>query len=409
VAVASVAVIVARRPDAVTNPQFWAEDGAAWFVQAHAYGGFHSLFIAHAGYLQTASRLVAWLAQAFPMASAPLVFSLTAIAAQALPAVLLATRRFDRIIPDWRIRALLIALYLALPNTGEVHANLTNAQWHLALLIPLLVIATPPVTWAGRVLDVALMLLAGLSGPFCLLAAPCLIVYWWLGGRGRWLTALVAADLVAAGIQLIALFTTISSPGTGARYPGLSTNLGLLARIIAGQVVAGLALGKQGYRAVYPTDAWHSSWLIAAVVILGAAPVLAAAIRGPRELRLFLAYAAAVFAASLLVPIGGSVRSVWEVLLAPGNGQRYAFLPMIAIGVSLVWVASRRPIPLKAMGAAALLLVAVMGVRLDGRFPPYIDYHWRATVAACEAKPVGSPCNFTTNPSPSWSFQIIRR
>jgi hypothetical protein len=59
VAVGAIAVVIARRPDAVTNAQFWAEDGTIWFATAYDHGGFASLFVPYNGYLQTFSRLVA--------------------------------------------------------------------------------------------------------------------------------------------------------------------------------------------------------------------------------------------------------------------------------------------------------------------------------------------------------------
>ena len=107
---------MARRPDALFNPQFWAEDGAGWFSDAYIHHGIRPFLSPDSGYLQTSSCLVAWLAQAFPLTRSPLVFSLFAIAMQALPAVLLATHRFDDLVPDWRARSLLIGLYLLLPN-----------------------------------------------------------------------------------------------------------------------------------------------------------------------------------------------------------------------------------------------------------------------------------------------------
>ncbi|HEX8355443.1 MAG TPA: hypothetical protein VF611_21225, partial [Pyrinomonadaceae bacterium] len=136
-------LIIARRPDAIFNAQFWAEDGAVWYADAYNVGAFKSLFFPAAGYFQTASRLTASLTQLLPLSRAPLAFALVAVAVQALPANLLISSRFSRLIPRLSVRALLAFAYLALPNSAEIHANLTNTQWRLAVITLLVVLAEP--------------------------------------------------------------------------------------------------------------------------------------------------------------------------------------------------------------------------------------------------------------------------
>lgn len=137
------AIVVSRRPDALFNPQFWAEDGKNWYAQAYNLGILPSLFLPHTGYLQTISRLTASLAQFFPLAFAPLIFNLVAIAIQILPVNLVISSRFAALIPTLKSRLLLGFVYLALPNSYEINANITNAQWHLALLACMVVLAAP--------------------------------------------------------------------------------------------------------------------------------------------------------------------------------------------------------------------------------------------------------------------------
>ncbi len=67
-------IIISRRPDALLNAQFWAEDGQIWYANAYNQGILHSLFSPFNGYFQTTSRLTAALTQLFPLAWAPLIF-----------------------------------------------------------------------------------------------------------------------------------------------------------------------------------------------------------------------------------------------------------------------------------------------------------------------------------------------
>src|SRR2546426_117604 len=64
------AAVVSRRPDAISNPQFWAEDGQVWYAEAHARG-LRSLLSPYAGYFQTLPRVVAVAAQILPLTWAP--------------------------------------------------------------------------------------------------------------------------------------------------------------------------------------------------------------------------------------------------------------------------------------------------------------------------------------------------
>ncbi|NET62611.1 MAG: hypothetical protein F6K47_42925 [Symploca sp. SIO2E6] len=139
----AVAIVVSRRPDVVFNAQFYAEDGRVWYADAYNLGAIPSLFLPYAGYLTTIQRLGGAVSQIFPFLWAPLVFNLIAIIIQILPAILITSSRFSVLIPNRYSRLFLAFLYLALPNSIEIHANLTNTQWHLAIVAYLVVAATP--------------------------------------------------------------------------------------------------------------------------------------------------------------------------------------------------------------------------------------------------------------------------
>jgi hypothetical protein len=165
-------IVILRKPDAVFNPQFWAEDGAVWYASAYNLGVIRSVFLPLVGYFQTFSRLTAAFVQMFPLSYAPLIFNLIAIFVEVLPVPFLLSSRFAAVIPRLDARILIAFLYLAIPNSWEVHANLTNAHWHLALLAFMVLIATPSITCASQMFDRAVVLASGLSGPFSLFLMP---------------------------------------------------------------------------------------------------------------------------------------------------------------------------------------------------------------------------------------------
>src|SRR5437773_11818368 len=134
-------IVVSRRPDAVSNPQFWAEDGKFWYADAYNTGGIGIFLQPYYGYLHLVPRLTALVAQALPLRLGPLAFNVVAIVIEILPVLLLVSSRLSGI-GSVSARMLLGFLCLSLPHTWEIHSTITNAQWHLALVAFLVVICT---------------------------------------------------------------------------------------------------------------------------------------------------------------------------------------------------------------------------------------------------------------------------
>src|SRR5947209_646287 len=146
------AVVISRRPDALLNPQFYAEDGAVWYAQAYNFGWLHSLTLPQAGYLQTLPRLVAGLSLLVPFGSAPLLMNWAAIGFQVLPVTVLLSSRCSGWAPLW-VRGLQALLYLAMPTSREIDAVLSNAQWHLALVACMVAFAHAPTNASWKAFD----------------------------------------------------------------------------------------------------------------------------------------------------------------------------------------------------------------------------------------------------------------
>ena len=81
------------------------------------------------------------------------------------------------------MRLLIAFIYLALPHSSEVLANVTNTQWHLGLLAFLIVIAQPSRQKGWRVFDIAAVLISAISGPICLLMTPVAAIKYWQRAR----------------------------------------------------------------------------------------------------------------------------------------------------------------------------------------------------------------------------------
>ncbi len=220
-------ILFLRRPDAVLNAQFYGEDGARRFADAYQFG-WHCLFMPESGYLQTASRLIALLSLSFPFALAPLVMNLCALAVQILPVNLFFTSRFNAI--PLQTRFLGSLLYLALPNSFEVHANTTNMQWHLALAGLLLLLGRAATGRVSGVLSSLILVLSVLDGAAGILLAPVAVVLRWKHKDAR---SGVSLALLVAGAVLQTLMILFSD----SRRPAPNgVTLQRLISIVGGQV-----------------------------------------------------------------------------------------------------------------------------------------------------------------------------
>jgi hypothetical protein len=133
VASAILIVLVLRRPDALLNPQFWAEDGSVYFSQA-LISGPASVFSPHAGCLWILPRIVALAVTLLSILWAPFAFNLIALTAAAGCCALFSLPAYRHLVrSDW-LRVGSCVLFAATVSAGgELIGTVTNMPWYLAL------------------------------------------------------------------------------------------------------------------------------------------------------------------------------------------------------------------------------------------------------------------------------------
>ncbi len=393
------AVIISRRPDAIFHAQFWAEDGRIFFADAYNLGGWPALFRTYAGYFHVVPRLGALLALLAPLAAAPLVLNIIAILVQAAPVNLLLSARSSA----WGslgFRALMATTYLALPDNAEITFGITLSQWILALCMILLIVASAPKGWVGRAFDCTFLVLAGLSGPFCLLVLPIAVFLAWRRKEAwRWVQCAILAACSAT--QLWALL--ILDPNGRPNSP-LGANAAILARILGGDVFADALLGRVQLAVLPGTGAFI--FLVCAAVV-GVAIVAACFLKARLEMRLFLVFAGMILFASLMSPMANppAGTTMWE-LLVRGAAIRYWFMPSLAFVWSLLWCARSGSRVLKST-AAVLLCCMAFGVPLNWENPRFGDQHFGEYVKAFEAAPQGTVMIVPEN-APGWTMRLVK-
>ena len=395
------AVFVARKPDAILQAQFWAEDGHVWFADAYNIG-WSALLRAQDAYLQTLPRLAAGFAVHLPITIAPLALNCLSICLQAIPAIILLSCRSS----GWgnlRFRVLLAGMYVVMPNSREMIANITSSQWILAFCCFLLLVGAPPKGTAARALDAIAFLLCGVSGPFCFFLLPVAIILAY-GRRHTSRVAWIPAVLFASTCLIQSCFL-LAIDSTGRAHATLGASPDLLMRILSADVVLGTLLGANGLGGC--SSFLGISFLLSSVV--AAAGLLVFELRRlPREMKLLCLFSFAVLAASLASPVvyppPGETR--WAILAQVG-GIRYWFFPSLVFAWLLLYCSQSKCIPFKRV---SILLLAVMcfGIARDFRQAKLEDLRFPEYAKQLESAPSGAILTIPENP-PGWNMQLRKR
>lgn len=404
VASLSVLLVVSRRPDAVLHAQFWAEDGRYWFLQAHQSGWWRPLLMQQNGYLQTVSRLIGALAQAVPLAYAPLLFNACAIIFQVLPVLLLYTSRGRALLPRPWLRLIISLLYLGHPFSAEVHANVTNIHWHLVLAATMILVFPRSSLRGMRLFDGVLLALASLSGPFSVFLAPIAVTLAWRRG-GRRALGLATLILVCAMVQGSLL---ILHHGQGDRFTsGLGASPGLLLRLFASKVVLASLFGmKPAVMAV--SVAWKAWWPSLLISLSGALILVLGFLRGSALARAVIWLGTMVFVSSLILPQISADQPQWRVYLMPAAGARYAFLPVLAFYAALLVLAQGKDRLLHRVAATALAMTLFYGLPANWRMGSWPDLSFPYYAQVYQQARPGQEVDIPVYPGPFWTLKLVK-
>jgi hypothetical protein len=389
-----------RCPTILTRATFWGEDGWVWYPTCYT-AGWHCLQVDIASYLQTTSMLIALLSQPLPFAVVPTFFAFAALIIQAAPAAFLISGRMAEAVPSLPARVLLALLIVSMPGMSEVYVNVTNAQWHLAVLSFMLLMATVPAGWPGRVFDSAILVVSGLSGPFSVFLTPVAWI-WWISHRKRWTfwRALIVTGTALVQLRLILLHGQVRSAGG----PGIGVNLHDFNRIFLNDVaVATVGWHSMLRNAWGPGHGWlygdsTAALVVSTLLVLAALGLLLVAfIRGRWVLRCFLIFVALEYAAMLVDGLAVDKQPLWAEL-ASSLANRYSFHPILAwlaVLVALLCDRSRWWRSIAAVIFASVVLFAVAG---DYKLAPLAPTDFVAKAHAFAHAPSGTVMHFPTRP-----------
>jgi hypothetical protein len=399
-------VLVSRDPFRLLDAPLWAEDGPLWIYDAYTTG-IASLAIPHTGYLQTFPRLVGFSTDIVPLKWVPTIFVLAGFLVQVAPAWFLLSARGKTLIPNLWARLLLIIFYLGVPNSFETFVNVTNAQWHIAIIMFLIIIMTVPKTPFWRVIECAGLVVGGLSGPFSFVLAP---LAWWqartenalLGPRGIQALILTLTAVVQAGF-------VFASAGTERHLQPLGASIWGFARITVGQIFLAAIIGSKHVSRLEQTPLWHANPFPLVLLIVFLAITVLAFRKGPPAYRVFTVFAVLIYASALWSPVISTTQPQWDALEVPGAGSRYYLLPTLAWFAGLLVLAGDRHRVIR-RAAQVLILLSAIGVRTDWEYLREPETHFFEAAELFDTVPVGTKMIFREAPDPNvWLFSLTKK
>ena len=400
VLIISLLLIFSRRPDAVLNPQFWAEDGKIWFEQAYHNGIITSIFTPEAGYFQTISRIVAAFSQFFPFEYAPSIFNFSAISAKLLVVFFLSSNRLERLLPDLPARLFAVFIYLALPHSYETHANLTNVQWHLALLSCLIITAVPSEKKVWKIFDYAVIAISAVSGPFCLLLFPVAVIKYWFEKDKR---TLILLAILSIGCVIQGISLTVNERPT--RAP-LGASVKLFMKIVGGHWFAASLVGEKGLAWTLNKPFWKDGVSVI-INLAGFGLLIYAFLKSKTELRLLLIFSALIVITALISPAAAGDVPQWSVMWFAPVGSRYWLIPIFSLFLAVFWLARNSPHKIMRHVSTGLLVISLIGIAADWKYQPYTDFEFQKYAARFNEAASGEEVLIPINPN--WEMRLVKK
>ncbi len=379
-------VLGLRRAQAVTRPQFWAED--AYFYERAYVLGWRAFVESYAGYLHTILRVIAQAAVSIDPARSPAIF----VAAAALATLYVASQALSERCPLPRCGGAFALAIVLVPSTYEVLLTIVNLQWVLAAGLILLLLSRDPAGGRQWAQDLAAAVLLALTGPFSFILAP---LFAWRAGRRRTRASFALAGIVV-GCALIQAYFFWAEP----RLPeGPAADHRIAVRLILPAV--GHRIGASVlFGSLLPGETSVGVGTVLGLATLAGVAYLAFRPGALREERCLLGIA---FGALLLGALARTRYSLGAFFDPLGNG-RYVYLPqLLAIWLLLLAAAEKGRIGRVAAGLIALALLANVP-RL--REPAFVDLHWERYAPLIRA---GQHVVVPVNPPPGWLMPLPAR
>jgi hypothetical protein len=361
-----------RRPDALTNPQFFAEDGMIFFHDQLLFGIRQALWIPHAGYVLAVQRLTALLGSYFCPLLAPSVYNVTALTLSACCCAFFILPAFRAVVRSDLVRFVVCCLFAIALDSAELIGTITQIQWFLQLTGILLLIrcwirkGEPHAIW--RIIEGSLMLLLALSCPLLVLAVP--LALWLLLRRKGTLQSV--ALLAGVAFQLVVYVQAGESRGQSSVFQLHDLAGSLFVYLAARPVLSSLA-GRPLAMTLSGLNTGLYAALAGIPVLIGLTLLWRKADWSVRIKILGCIYLALASGALAL----GARKTLRAEQAITFGGERYFYLAACSF-VVLAAIAIETFLPKTPAWTKSLLLLVLFSMGIGGNFniPGFFPMHW---------------------------------
>ena len=372
---AIVITLFIRKTDALINPQFWAEDGAVFFLQQYENGA-SALFRSSADYLHLVPRLIALIANAFfPYHLIPTIYNYSCLLITPIVALSIFSSRFH--VNNKPLIALTIVLIPQYAN--EVFLNITNLQWILSIMLIVVLFKETPAKKYGNVIiqyacDLMIIIICGLTGPFIIILMP--FYGWkWISKKNLYNSVILIAVATISLIQLSFIVQDLTySQGIGINFETYSAIIGhkFIGNFFLGHILA------------YKINHYILSFLYLGTLIL----ILHLAYHKKSR---FIFFSIGISLFFLLVAFYRSNNP--EDLIFPGCGTRYFYIPYVMLTWSLIALLEKQAKWKNILLTMVLILILISSLTSGFHSKPFIDYNWKLYSESIGKKDIIVPIN----------------
>lgn len=400
--IATFVLIILRRPDIITNAQPWAEDGHVWLAGIYNDGFWSSVILPLNGYYQTISRVTYGIALTFGIQNAALVANIIAILIRCCFVGFILSGRMNFL--DLKFRLAAAVYFIFMPNVAEGYVNITNAHWYLSMYLLAVVMAKEPETKSEKAHDLFLVFLSGLSGPFVVFIAPCLLIKRWYqrGGILNAIKGINLFDICMSICCLIQVVTILGSSNVARATAPLGYSFGLLADIVSGRIIFGSFLAFDDARNM----AAHGNINIALFVTLCAVLIVAFLKSGWRVKSLIL-FPVLMIGFALAKPVIANDQPQWPLVFNTESGERYFYVTNIALACLALGLISK----IGHYSKYVLFAGFVAFISLTPHYfkiPGFPDVGYKSDVEKLQALRKGEQIKIRILP-PGWTMDLIKK
>lgn len=336
-------LVLLRLPMATWQGRLLGEEGPNFLGYAWHHDAWESLWRSFGGYLNLGANastlLAARLVQngIMPLELVPRLTMGIALAFQLLPAALILWGRGDWLTARWVYAVSLLMIVLA-PLSEEVFLNVLHIQFHLTLCCALILVLEPPASRRGWAVQGAVLVLAPLCGPGSMVLGPLFLTRALLD---RSPARLAQTALLGLGslVQLLVFF--VPSPVRG-QILDLPSLLAVIFVRLGVMPVTGVLNGLDFGRTVFSLrlEQGLGWWLVVGLSAAFCAGLAWGAWPYRHQAAGWLIAAGLALA---LIAFGGGMLTIDpEGWLSARVGERYNFLPLVALGIAAIAVAQDR-------------------------------------------------------------------